>query len=59
MADHTKINVPGFIKIMDYDRLDTIVTDRPLERDWMKMLGRHRVSVICAPEEPAEEKPEA
>lgn len=58
LADHTKIDVPGFIRTMDYDRLDTLVTDGPLERDWMKMLERHRVSVICAPEPEEDPEPE-
>ena len=46
LADHTKFGKSGFITICPLDRLDYVVTDRPLDEQWRTLLEENRVAVL-------------
>ena len=46
LADHTKFGKSGFITICPLDRLDCVVTDRPLDEQWRALLTENRVDVL-------------
>ena len=43
LADHSKFDNVAFVKLMDFDKLDVLVTDSELPQEWKALLGDTRV----------------
>jgi DeoR/GlpR family transcriptional regulator of sugar metabolism len=43
MADHSKFNKASFTKICDLSKISDLITDRPLEREWLEYLSAHNI----------------
>ena len=46
LADHTKFNKTSFINISNFDKIHTLITDRPVSEPWREFLSRGRVRLI-------------
>lgn len=46
IADHTKLGQNSFYKVADLKEIDTFITNRPIDDDWARMMGRNQVQVI-------------
>lgn len=46
LADHTKFGKSGFITVCGIDRLDFVITDQPLDREWKKLFSENGVTVL-------------
>ena len=46
LVDSTKFSVPGFIQIMSYQKLDTLITDALPDETWAEALVREDVEVL-------------
>lgn len=46
LVDHTKFDRTTFVKLCDFDRLDMIITDKPLTDEWRHTFDSHAVKVI-------------
>lgn len=46
LVDHTKFEHKGFIKLTDFDRIDTIVTDRRPSDEWLKLFEDHQIQIL-------------
>ena len=46
VGDHTKFDKPALYKIADLDALDYIVTDRPLNENWLKIARKKNIITI-------------
>lgn len=53
VADHAKFNRNSFVRIAGFDRIDAVVTDRPLDQPWHRTLSETGCKVIDDPEEVA------
>lgn len=51
LVDHTKFENASLFKIVDWDSIDRLVTDRRPDDDWMRFLHEQQITVIC-PDEP-------
>ena len=51
LADHTKFGKSGFITVCGLDRLDCVITDRPLDREWHKLFAENQVEVLDGSDE--------
>ena len=51
LADHTKFGKSGFITVCGIDRLDYVITDRPLDREWRKLFAENKVEVLDGSDE--------
>jgi len=51
LADHTKLGKSGFITVCPLEKLDYLVTNRPLDEQWEKLMADKRVQVLDAAEE--------
>ena len=47
-VDSTKFNKVSFIKLMEYDKVDCIITDKQLPQEWEKMLKNRGIEIIYA-----------
>ena len=63
LVDHTKFASPSLFKIVNFDAVSRVVTDRVPDRDWMDFFDAHSIDVITPgladaggpePNEPAE-----
>jgi DeoR/GlpR family transcriptional regulator of sugar metabolism len=43
MADHSKFDKASFTKICDFDRINYLITDKPLDSKWSEYLNAHQV----------------
>lgn len=60
LVDHTKFLSPSLCKIVDFDAIAKIVTDRRPAADWMEYFDSLGIDVICPAEEPSpENQPDA
>jgi DeoR/GlpR family transcriptional regulator of sugar metabolism len=48
MADYTKFDKVSFIKICGIDKLDVLITDRPLDQTWKQYLEKNNVEYIIS-----------
>ncbi|MUG45699.1 DeoR/GlpR family DNA-binding transcription regulator [Paenibacillus woosongensis] len=46
LADHSKFNKTAFVKLMEFDEIDTLITDREPEPAWMDMLKEKEIEVV-------------
>ncbi len=46
LADHTKFGVSGFINIMAYNELSTLITNSPLDEQWLEVFETNNVAVL-------------
>lgn len=46
LADHTKFNQVGFIKLLDFNQLDIVVTDQCPSKEWLKVLQKAGIRVM-------------
>jgi DeoR/GlpR family transcriptional regulator of sugar metabolism len=46
MADYTKFDKVSFVKICGIDKLDVLITDRPVDRTWKQQLEKDNVECI-------------
>ncbi|SET12528.1 DeoR/GlpR family DNA-binding transcription regulator [Paenibacillus sp. NFR01] len=49
LADHSKFDRIAFIKLLPFDKVDYVITDRKPSAEWMEFLNQHQVSVIHEP----------
>jgi len=55
LADHTKFEAPSLHKIVDWEAVSRVVTDRAPTGDWAGFLNEKGVEVVCCNAAPAEE----
>lgn len=48
LLDSTKINRLRFYKVFDFDEIDCLITDKPLDQNLMEVLHLHHIDVIIA-----------
>ncbi len=46
LVDHTKFEAPALFRIVDWDKIDRIVTDRPPSAEWVEFLGAQSIQLI-------------
>jgi len=46
LADHSKFDKIAFIKILDFNDIDYLITDCEPTVDWMELLAKHNIQVI-------------
>lgn len=46
LADHTKFNKTGFVKLLDFNEIDYIITDCEPANDWLELFKTHNIKVI-------------
>ena len=46
IADHTKLGHNSFYKVADLREINTFITNRPIDSDWARTMGRNQVEVI-------------
>lgn len=46
LADHTKFDKTGFIRLIDYSDVDYIITDREPDSNWLELLQANKIGVI-------------
>ncbi|MBQ6775193.1 MAG: DeoR/GlpR transcriptional regulator [Synergistaceae bacterium] len=46
LADHSKFDKVAFVKLLDFERLDMLVTDREPSQDWKDTLKDKKVSLV-------------
>lgn len=46
LVDHTKFDSTTFVRLCDFDRLDSVVTDKPLTDAWRERFESHGVAVM-------------
>lgn len=46
LADHSKFDKVAFVKLLDFERLDMLVTDREPSQDWKDTLKNKKVSLV-------------
>lgn len=46
LADHSKFNKTAFVKLMEFDDIDALITDREPEPAWMDMLKEKEIEVV-------------
>lgn len=46
LADHTKFDKTGFIKLIDFSDVNYIVTDREPSSNWLEFLHKHQIKII-------------
>ncbi|GAB6988803.1 DeoR/GlpR family DNA-binding transcription regulator [Paenibacillus pini] len=46
LADHSKFNKTAFVKLLDLDRVDYLITDQKPEPEWLEQLAKHNIEVI-------------
>lgn len=47
LVDHSKFETPSLFKIVDWDSVNTVVTDQPPEADWSEFFRSHGIGVMC------------
>ena len=50
LADHTKFDCVAFAKLLDFDQINTIVTDRKPSSEWTDLFASHHVELLFPPE---------
>ncbi len=45
LVDHTKLNKVAFVKVLDLDQLDMVITDQEPEEDWKKILKEKNIKL--------------
>ena len=58
LVDSTKFATPSLFPIVDWDKIDTIVTDQPPSEDWSKFLESRNVRVLY-PDSPVADRSSA
>lgn len=46
LLDHTKFDKSAFLKLVDFEHIDYLVTDKEPSSDWLKLLKKYEVQVI-------------
>jgi DeoR/GlpR family transcriptional regulator of sugar metabolism len=46
MADYTKFDRISFVKICDMDKVDVLITDRPVSPVWKDFLNQNNIRVV-------------
>lgn len=46
LADHSKFGKTAFIRLADLAQIDTIITDRELDEEWIQLLKENHVNLI-------------
>lgn len=46
LADHSKFDKTAFVKLMDFEQIDVLVTDREPSEEWLNMLHEYGVEVV-------------
>jgi DeoR/GlpR family transcriptional regulator of sugar metabolism len=46
MADHTKFDRISFVKICDINKINVLITDRPVSPEWKKFLNQNNIELI-------------
>ena len=55
LVDHSKFEAPSLFKIVDWEAISRVVTDRRPAEDWMAFFARRQIEVICpGPEQAAQ-----
>ncbi|MBQ9419599.1 MAG: DeoR/GlpR transcriptional regulator [Synergistaceae bacterium] len=47
LADHSKFDKVAFVKLMDFEKLDALVTDREPSQEWKDALRNKNVALVC------------
>ena len=47
LVDHTKFLTPSLFKIVDWDAISRLVTDKKPSPEWMEFLDAHGIEAIC------------
>jgi DeoR family fructose operon transcriptional repressor len=47
LVDHTKFAEPSLYKIVEWDAIDQIVTDRAPDESWLEFFTRQEIAVVC------------
>ncbi|MBQ4344150.1 MAG: DeoR/GlpR transcriptional regulator [Erysipelotrichaceae bacterium] len=48
LLDSTKINRTRFYKVFDFDEVDYLITDKPLDQNLADILNQHQIEIIIA-----------
>lgn len=46
LADHSKFDKTAFVKLMDFDEVDMLITDQEPEKAWMELLQEKEIEVM-------------
>lgn len=46
MADHSKFNKVSFTKVCNLDKIDYLITDKPLESKWVEYMRAHQITYL-------------
>ena len=46
MADYSKFNKVSFTKVCDLDRINCLITDKPLDKNWSEYLSAHQIDYL-------------
>ncbi|MNJ60689.1 HTH-type transcriptional repressor GlcR [compost metagenome] len=46
LADHSKFDKTAFVKLMEFDEVDVLITDQEPEAEWMDMLKEKEIEVL-------------
>ncbi|MBS6397657.1 MAG: DeoR/GlpR transcriptional regulator [Clostridiales bacterium] len=47
LADHTKFNKVAFVRVMDFGKLDMVITDREPSLEWQNVFKEKGVKLLC------------
>jgi DeoR/GlpR family transcriptional regulator of sugar metabolism len=50
LVDHSKFQTPSLFKIVDWDAISRVITDRPPTPEWAEFLAFRNIQCICPPE---------
>jgi DeoR/GlpR family transcriptional regulator of sugar metabolism len=46
LVDHTKFDKPAFAKLIDFKKIDLLITDREPSKEWLDLLQRNEIEVV-------------
>ena len=46
LADHTKFNKVAFVRVLDFAKLDMVITDQKPSSDWIEMFKEKGIELL-------------
>ena len=50
LVDHTKFNCVAFVKLFDFNQINTIITDQKPSDEWIDTFKKYQIEVFYPPE---------
>lgn len=47
LVDHSKFALPSLFRIVEWDKISRLVTDRTPDADWRAFLDQHGIEIVC------------